>query len=417
MARIYFILKKKVRRIYYLFFYIFFLLAAVSLPYICNAKKAFLFSVGIFLIYIAIVEVLFRIAYRIIFKKPYSHIPKIPFNEIWIEPHPYLPFVYKKKFLCQKEMPAAYPLHQKEGYMLPQVRTNNFRHINGPEGDRDIEVPKPKGLIRINCLGDSPTGSYIRYEGKNYSYPMELEKILRDTFPDLKIEVNNCGQGGYTSAEILIKFLLDTIDTGPDVVVIYNAYNDIVASLTPQYQSDYSHARKNLGEVYHLYRLAAKIPDIPLASCNFLINYCIFSQNIRFSLLKTVSRGRIDVKMDFQGLDTYKRNIEHVINICKANNIQVILSTFSQYLYPQVRNKEVYLKHYEGIKLENKAMRDLAAKHNLPLVDNACLLPQEDKYFLDTVHFTPEGMRLAAGNISGPIIDYIKNLSGRNIKR
>ena len=36
------------------------------------------------------------------------------------------------------------------------------------------------------------------------------------------------------------------------------------------------------------------------------------------------------------------------------------------------------------------------------------LVPKEDKYFVDTVHFTPEGMHLIAENISHPIIEYIK---------
>lgn len=407
MTKTRFVLKNNIPRISYLLFYVLFLLVFAFLPYVFHLKKASLFSLIIFFTYIAAVEILFRIFYKAIFKKPYSHIPKIPFEEIHIEPHPYLPYVYKKNFLFQKETPAKYPLHQKDGYTFPEVRSNNFRHINGPKGDRDIETPKPKGLIRINCLCDSPVSNYIRCNGKNYSVPMELEKILHDALSDVKIEVNNCGQGGYTSAEMLIKFLLDTIDTEPDIVVIYYAYNDLIPSLTPHYQSDHSHARRNLGEVYHLYRLASIIPDIRLASFNFLINYCLFSQNIRFSLLNKVSRGRIDVKSDFQGVGTYRRNLEHVINICKANGIHAILSTFSQYLYPQVQNKEVYLKLCEGIKLENDVMRSLAAKHGLPLVDNAYLVPEEDKYFMDTMHFTPEGMRLVAENISRSIIDCI----------
>ncbi len=170
----------------------------------------------------------------------------------------------------------------------------------------------------------------------------------------------------------------------------------------------------HLGKVYHLYRWAANFPEIRLDSYNFLIDYCLFNENIRFSILDTISRGNIDINNNFQGLDTYKRNIEHIIDICKANKIQVILSTFSQYLYPQVQNDVKYLEYYEGVELENIAIRDLAAKHNLPLVDNACQVPKEDKYFVDTVHFTPEGMHLIAEHISRPIDEYIRT-NGRKI--
>ncbi len=68
------------------------------------------------------------------------------------------------------------------------------------------------------------------------------QKILQRTFSDVQIEVNNCSQGGYTSAKILVKFLLDTIDTMADTVVIYHAYNDLGKSLTSHFHSDYSHA-------------------------------------------------------------------------------------------------------------------------------------------------------------------------------
>ena len=402
-----FLLINKIPKTYFIFFYLLSLPILTFLPYVVHMKRALLFSISGLFLYILIIEILFRMLYRVICKRAYVHIPRLPFSRMYVEPHPYLPYVYKKNFLCHREMPVTYPLHRDREYMFAQVFTNNFRHVNGPEGGRDIEVPKPERLIRVNCLGASTTGNYIRYNNQNYSYPMELEKTLKGAFPGLNIEVNNCGQGGYTSAEILIKFLLDTIDTKPDIVVIYHAYNDLEPSLTADFQSDYSHAKRNLGEIYYLYRLVSKIPDIPLESWNFLLNYCLFSQNIGFNLLKVVSRGTADIKNDFKGLGTYRRNIEHIINICKANGVHVIASTFCQYLYPEVKNDKVYLRYFEGGKLENQVMRELAKMHNLPLVDNEYLIPQEDKYFVDTVHFTPEGMQLLARNISHPIIEYI----------
>ena len=303
-----------------------------------------------------------------------------------------------------------FPLNLDKGYMLSELRSNNFRHFNGQTGDRDIIVPKPKGMIRINCLGASTTASYIFYNGKNYNYPMELENILCRAFPDKTIEVNNCGQGGYTSAEILIKFLLDTINTEPDMIVLYHACNDLRASLTDNFESDYSHSRKNLGEVWHLYRLASYIPNLPLASWNLMVNYCLFSQNVRYSIPNVITRGKPNIKNNFMGLPTYRRNIEHLIDICMARGIKVVLSTYCHYLYDAIKNDEWHLKYREGIKLENEAMRAIAGKYNLPLVDNDLIFPREEKYFMDSVHFSHEGMVLLAKNISGPIIDYIKTL-------
>ena len=48
-------------------------------------------------------------------------------------------------------------------------------------------------------------------------------------------------------------------------------------------------------------------------------------------------------------------------------------------------------------------MRDLALKNGTVLVDNAILVPQDECYFVDSIHFTPEGMALIAHNISEAI--------------
>ena len=79
--------------------------------------------------------------------------------------------------------------------------------MNGINGDRDVVIPKPRDIIRINCIGSSTTQNYLTINNTNYSYPLELEKILSKKF-NKKIEVNNFGQGGYNSADILVRFLI-----------------------------------------------------------------------------------------------------------------------------------------------------------------------------------------------------------------
>ncbi|MFC1674289.1 SGNH/GDSL hydrolase family protein [Candidatus Omnitrophota bacterium] len=357
---------------------------------------------------IAVIESSFRIYYRLRYKKAYQFRPRLNFKKMIMEPHPYLPYVHKKHFYYENDMPVNYPLNKEKKYKFRSLRTNNFRHLNGPKGDRDIVIPKPNDLIRINCVGGSTTVNYIWDNNIPYSYPMELEKVLNGTFPEVDIEVNNCGQGGYSSAENLIKFLLDTIDTKPDIVVLYSAYNDLPPSLTNGFQSDYSHYRRNLGEVYHFYKIASMVPYLPLAFWNFLIDrYIFYSRNIQFDVIGATTRENTEISNEFLGLNTYRRNIEHLINICKANDINVILSTFCHYLYPQVKEDKVYLKYHEGVRLENEIVRELAVKHGLALVDNESMIPREDKYFVDSVHFSPEGMRLLAINFAEPVIEYL----------
>ena len=80
--------------------------------------------------------------------------------------------------------------------------------------------------------------------------------------------------------------------------------------------------------------------------------------------------------------------------------IKVILSTFCHFLHTEVKNEPLHKLYNEIIDEENKIMRELADKNNLKLVDNAKLLPLEEKYFVDTVHFSHEGMKKLAENFS-----------------
>ena len=188
----------------------------------------------------------FNFLHRLINGQPYRIPKKIPFKSLHIEPHPHLTYIYKKNFYSPPAEEARYPLN-KGKYQTCALKTNNLKFFNGYNGNREIELPKPEGLFRINCLGASTTQNYISFEDKNYSYPMELEKILKEKLKK-NVEVNNCGQGGYTSADILIRFLLQIVDTKPDVNVIYHAYADKVL-LDRKFYSDYSHSRKILVKI------------------------------------------------------------------------------------------------------------------------------------------------------------------------
>ena len=125
---------------------------------------------------------------------------------------------------------------------------------------------------------------------------------------------------------------------------------------------------------------------------------------MRNSLLDVISKGSININSDFsEGLEVYKRNIQHIIDLCLANNIKIILSTFCYYLHSSIKNDPLHILFEKIVKEENKIINKLAKKYNLKLVDNASLIPNKNLYFLDSMHFTPEGMQLLAKNISEKI--------------
>jgi lysophospholipase L1-like esterase len=320
-----------------------------------------------------------------------------------MEPHPYIPVVHKKNFITEKRTRASYPLNKDKDYHFGQLRTNNFRHADGEKGDRNIQIPKPKNQFRVVCLGASTTGNYIEYEGNSYSYPIELENYLKNKYPDRDIIVHNCGHGGWTTVEILINFLLNIYETDPDIVVIYHAYNDLIPSLTPGFTTDYSHAKRNLGETYHLYRLASYFPNIPLAIFNAFLRRVFPYINPRNDVIRATSCGKASLHGSFWGLNIYRRNIEHIVKICLSSNINVVLSTFTHYLYNDIKNSPSHLKFREGVILENSEILKIAEKYDLPLVDNFNDIPQREENYVDSIHFSHIGMKKLAENFGEEI--------------
>jgi lysophospholipase L1-like esterase len=349
---------------------------------------------------VLVCEAFFRIAYRVYVGRPYLFLPKIPFDKLIFESHPYISYVYKRNILSRKRASANYPLHRGR-FFYGEYTTNSQRFLNGPDGQRDIIIPKPDGLFRVNCLGASTTGNYIESEGKAFSYPMELENILNSSL-DIPLEVNNCGVGGYNSADILILFALQIVDTQPDVVVIYHAYNDIRAYMTPEFEPDYFHYRRNLGESNWKLALGEKIPNAPLKFFNFLTHRWLYDNSN--SVLDHLSKGAVDLALDPSvGLRAYKRNLQHIIDLCRGNDIQVVLSTYCHFLYDKIKDESLHRLYAGIVKRENEIVRHLADKNELMLVDNALLVPDDERYFVDSVHFTPEGMSMIAKNIADAV--------------
>ena len=354
-----------------------------------------------FIIVLLIFELIFIISYYFKNKKIFRLPPKVNFDKIHYKGHPYIPYVLKEKVMGPPPHPWEYPLH-KGKYKFHEISSNNLGFFNGPYGNRDVTIEKPKDTVRINCLGASTTQNYLVHEDKIYSYPLELEKKL-NLNSKINFEVNNFGQGGYNSADILVRFLLQTIDTKPDVVVLYHGYADVRSYLSKNFKSDYSHSRFNLSEKLEKLKFSVLIPRFPLTFINFFINKW-FPFNLSNSLVEIIHKQNIDLNINPEnGLRTFERNIQNIIDICKSKNIDIILSTFCHILYKGIENNPLSIKYDEIVEKENDIMKKLASKNNIKIVDNAKIIPKDEKFFVDSIHFSHLGMELIAQNFANKI--------------
>ena len=146
--------------------------------------RAISYSLGGGLIYLLILDGVFRLVVRIARGHPYQMRDKIPFKKMYVEPHPYLPYVLKKKILIQHKQPTNYPLDLENKYHFGQYYTNNLRHINGSDGSRDVVIPKPQCVTtkhlnywnRIETLIKVRTN--IRFRNLHKSYIITIKGYL-----------------------------------------------------------------------------------------------------------------------------------------------------------------------------------------------------------------------------------------------
>ena len=102
-------------------------------------------------------------------------------------------------------------------------RTNALG-FRGPETTLD----KTSGRFRIIVMGGSAAWGFGCTSDEK-TVPGRLQSILREQLPGLNIEVINAGQIGYGSTQELIYFHRQVSALSPDIVLLFDGYNDILA--------------------------------------------------------------------------------------------------------------------------------------------------------------------------------------------
>lgn len=313
------------------------------------------------------------------------------------------------EFYNPSESQGMYTDHQ----YLEVVPSKNFTG-EGPlegvstnrHGFRDDELRDGDGIYTIVALGGSTTwGAGV--SNNSMTYPSQLEKILNRRYRDRTFEVINAGVPGYTTAESLINFQFRALEYDPDMIIVYNAYNDLkVNHVEGCRNGDYDCWRRMNGEA----------DDKPV---------WYYSRFFRFIVNKFGDREtqRYD-NITSGGVESYRRNLRSLIGMAEKNNVKVVLSTMDHTVTEtNLENRPERLKSvrkflpqlsYEGIRngmeTYNGVVRNVAESQNVSLVDNERKIPSTFEYHTDHVHFTDRGARLLAENFA----DEIVNISARN---
>lgn len=299
-------------------------------------------------------------------------------------------------------------LYEDHPYLITVPKANTkFEKISinsmGYRG-KEFTLAKGENVCRIVCLGGSATFCGNVFDEETWC--QQLEDILNEKArKNPRVEVVNAGVPGYTTSESLINLNLRILDINPDIIIIYQSYNDFKPNRMPDFKSDYSHWRRSFGKVEK--RPGKKWFVTPKAIK--IIRTRLFPKNDQgFKRYDTVGKS---------GLAAYKRNLENIVAVAKSRGIRVVLSSEASMLNEETiqSNSQAFQRAMRYVVTLSKnglldaqkkyelIMKDISEKSDIQYVDNLETVPRDFDHFMDNIHLNKKGCRVVAENFASVI--------------
>jgi lysophospholipase L1-like esterase len=245
---------------------------------------------------------------------------------------------------------------------------------------------KGAGTVRVLCIGGSTT---VAGRTNDETYPALLEARLRQRWPGLELEVLNLGVSGV-GTELWLEWLPKLLAWDPDVIVQYEAINDIAWTELPAYASRHP-----------------------------------WQQTMRQSLVLERLMGFDPAALDPEMRETLGRRLE-MDRGCRKRGVAYLGATFAAPDAARARpdfrllldvSAVFWTRHfpirgfaaYSAILARHNALfREFADRNrvNRVLVHESLSDPA---LFVDACHFTPEGIGLLASVFEPAVADLVKD--------
>jgi hypothetical protein len=270
----------------------------------------------------------------------------------------------------------------------------------------DTSKLRDTNSFRIVCVGGSTTEFR---DTKGNSWPDYLDSILNNSGGLPKVHVLNCGMQWYSTLHLLIHYQTNIRRYKPDLLIVMEAINDLLPNAD---QSDFSYGRFR-DDYGHFYGPVGGLVGVKRTFTGFIVSNFrrIWYQPVR-TLLELDS---------FPGLTTYERNIKTIIDLARMDGTDVIVMTQPTSLKNEMSNDEVrqltmvnfetighktrwsYRTAWRGMEQYNNRIRDIAYKQGVQLIDLEKIVPKNNEYFKDDVHYRDKAFPLVAATIAGEL--------------
>ncbi len=284
----------------------------------------------------------------------------------------------------------------RPGYDIKGARLHIQINSLGFRGD-EIAREKPADTVRVACLGASTTFC-AEVSSNHATWPYLLQEKLKQAYPGVKFEVVNAAVGGYVAADNLKNLEHRVLPLSPDLVIYYEANNEIV------------HDTQQLAIHDGLIDGARQSPLVSTLSRYSLMfdlaykNLAIIGRS-RSESTRTLSRVPADLPNRFIGV------LEQMRADLAARETPFLLSTFivkyrrSQDRATQIKNADVAFYYMpwmnidgmlDAMDLYNKAIVDYGQQARLPVVDDRDVVPADSEHFSDCMHLLDPGAEAMA---------------------
>jgi lysophospholipase L1-like esterase len=260
------------------------------------------------------------------------------------------------------------------------------------------------------------------------TYPFYLQQMLRERYPSVTIEVQNAGVAWYSTAHLLVNYELRVRPFEPDLVVVFEAINDLYRSFSPPwwangpFKPDYSHflgpytrllgpdvdavsaAPRPLGSEWLLWRnLKRRFGNEPTPYDNHAANVARMTARLQARPVQT-----------FRALPIFRRNYQRLVRNILADGHTVVVASQPFLFAPDLSPADKALLYYPqifcaedgfyptldsmaaGMRQFNAEARAVADAAHVPFLDFESAVPKTGEYFSDDVHLRASANRILA---------------------
>jgi lysophospholipase L1-like esterase len=279
----------------------------------------------------------------------------------------------------------------KPGFEVRGARLDIRINSLGFRGD-EISRAKPPKSLRIACLGASTTFC-AEVSSNHATWPHRLQERLQAAYPDIAIQVVNAAVSGYVAADSLKNLRHRVLPLQPDLVIYYEANNEIVSDT------------RELAMRNGLLASPARSRPVALLSKYSLMFDLGYKNAVILSGRRDVTERKINqIPRDLP--NHFISVLDQMADELAQSETPLVLSTFivkyrrEQERRTQIANADVAFYYMpwmsidgllDAVDVYNAAILRHATVRHLPVVDERDIIPADPEHFVDCMHLADKG--------------------------